>query len=137
MRDPNSIRTWHRIQDDGRLTEARLKTFNALCKRGPCTAQELVSFSGYQHAEKRLSELERQLVVVRLDPRTCTVTGETAATWDVIYDATPIQLEKPQITAAQRIALLEKAVQELQERVEVLETASSPRQHLGRQIPLF
>jgi hypothetical protein len=126
MRDPNSFRAWRRIQDDGRLTASRRRAFEALCRRGPCTAQELVRFSGYQHAEKRLSELERQGMVTRLESVTCSITGERAATWEVIPDATPIPLEKPTLTNAQRIAALEQAVEELQERVFQLEQKPPP-----------
>jgi hypothetical protein len=129
MRDPNSIRTWRRIQGDGRVTAARQRTFEALCRRGPCTAQELVMFSRYQHAEKRLSELERQGLVIRLESTTCSITGETAATWDVIEDATPIPLEKPTLATAQRIAALEEAVAELSERLERLEETGPPGPH--------
>lgn len=137
MRDPNSIRTWHRIQGDGRLTKSRHRTFEALCRRGPCTAQELVRFFGYDHAEKRLSELERQGVVIRLESRACSITGETAATWEVAPDAAPVPLERPRQTTAQRLAALEGLIEALEERIEALESAKAPPPEPPRQIPLF
>lgn len=112
-----SIRAWHKYKDDGRLTAARRRCLEGLCRHAPCTGQELVRAIGYPGAWKRLSELERQNVAVREGDKICSVTGERAAIWHVDAEAELIEYQKPEgsgkMTMQQRIQLLEAEVAQL------------------------
>lgn len=114
--NPNSIAVWHRIKEDGRLTAARLRAFQGLCIHGPCTAQELVR-AGYNGAWKRLSELEEQGVVQRLETRTCAVTGEGATVWEV-FDGELKPFKAKPSTIKARLNCLEARVAELEQLIE-------------------
>ena len=120
--NPYSIRAWHKFKDDGRLTAARRKAFEGLCRHAPCTGQELVRAIGYPGAWKRLNELERQQVVVREGSKVCSVTGERAAIWHVDPEAELIEYQKPEgsktLTLHQRIQVLEQTVEQLQRQLQ-------------------
>ena len=92
-----------------RLTAARRKAFEGLCRHAPCTGQELVRAIGYLGAWKRLNELERQQVVVR-EGLSVQSQGKSAI-WHVDPEAELIEYQKPEgsktLTLHQRIQVLE------------------------------
>lgn len=107
--DRNSVQAWRRVKNDGKLTEARRRALRGVVRFGPCTAQELVKATRYQHAEKRLSELERAGIVRRCEPRACAVTGETAWQWQI--NPEPVAITEPvRPSQTARIKALEAAV---------------------------
>ena len=131
--NPNSLKVWHRIKDDGRLTAARLRVFQGLCLHGPCTAQELVH-SGFSGAWKRLSELEEQGVVQRLESRDCYITGETATVWEVLDGELKKFKPKPSTMKA-RLDALEARVDELEHLMEQVLPSKPVQQTLNLVMP--
>ena len=81
-----SAATFHAIVSSGKLSAQRKLVFEMLQLHGPCTASELNKRAGDRlkgiQAWKRLSELRNMGIVAELNPRPCTVTGQTVIEWD-------------------------------------------------------
>ena len=69
---------------NGDVERARWAAMQLVVAHGPATGSELADFDDHhdsRHVGRRLSELERDGLIIRGDPRKCHVTGRNAATW--------------------------------------------------------
>lgn len=117
-----SPRKLHDVADRSGLSAAALRGVPLPTKRREalrwvelypdCTARELERRSGLRKINARLSELERQGVVVAAGVRTCSVTGEAATMWRATGNA-PHPLVRP-LTSRERIQQLEALAEKLE-----------------------
>lgn len=92
-----SIDAYRQIRDGGLLSLMRWQVYEVLYEHGPLTAREVGSYmrgAMKLNAWKRLSELERQRVVIDVGLRECSVTGHVVTLWDVSGEL-PIPLTAP------------------------------------------
>jgi hypothetical protein len=89
-----SLDAYRKLVESGKGSTRRWAAFETLYKHGPLTAAEVTHVAsqafGEGHYWKRLSELERMVVVQRVGNRKCSITGEPVELWDVI-DKDPAQ----------------------------------------------
>ena len=106
------------------LPGSRRKVFRHLMKQGPLTGRELNQHMNSQSAHKRLSELQRQGLIVDAGTRTCRVTGHESHAWNVIGEGPLLE-----VVAQGGVSSLPKAVQPtrsaLETRIRELEKALS------------
>ena len=101
------------------LPGSRQRVFRHLFRHGPSTGRELNEAMGSQSAHKRLSELERQGLIIDSGTRQCRVSGHDSHAWAVIGDGPLLD-----VIAAGGVSSLPKAAQptrrELQDEIERL-----------------
>lgn len=138
-----SIEAYHKIKDEGLLTEARFSVYDILFERGPMTAGELFQWSQRRHEGHtvvkgsicaRLTELRELGVAAEIGKRQCGLTGHTAIVWDVTERLPELLIERGP-SKDQQIEALEKENAMLKSRVQALERNLG----VGRnaELPLF
>lgn len=108
------------IEASGLLSKMRFEVYKALFALGPCTAQELVGQMGYDHAEKRLSELRDRGVVVEIGQGVCKETRHLAILWDVTANM-PVEPGRKKTSSQLKIERLEAENTTLRERLALME----------------
>lgn len=115
-----SLEVYHKIKDNGVLSERRMEVYNILFHHGPLTATECWEIvkqnrsDGKTHQNgitPRFSELLDMQAIYIVEERPCSITREKCISWDVT-NSLPVKLEKKP-TKEERIKELEKEVSEL------------------------
>jgi hypothetical protein len=123
-----SVQAYHKIKDEGLLSEARMVVYDILFHGGPLTAGEIFKLGQERlegHTEvkgsicARLTELRESGAVKEIGKKTCHVTGHNAILWDVTGQI-PEKIERKK-SKTQIIAELEFMVDALKGKVEELE----------------
>jgi hypothetical protein len=86
MTRTTSIQAYHKIKDEGLLSQRRWEVYDALFKHGPKTGGELFNICGgvvKGSVCARLTELRDLGVAYEQGTKTCDLTGQTAILWDV------------------------------------------------------
>lgn len=120
-----SIEAYHKIRDDGLLSERRWQVYDVLTEHGPMTGnQSILKFKEkYPHIGintgaimTRLSELRDRGVVKELGEVKCPISGHQVILWDVTKDlpANPPRKVSKLEAARARIKELEAKVDELE-----------------------
>lgn len=103
-----SIEVFHRIREEGLLSERRLEVYSSLFQHGPASANELFrkmhgSIRVSQAAiQPRLNELVAMGVASEVQIRPCRVTGNRVIEYDVTSKM-PKKLEKKEPTKLRRV----------------------------------
>lgn len=97
-----SIEAYHKIKDDGLLSERRWQVYSVLYKIGPATGGEVfkefkrqygITTPTNSNVTTRLGELREMEVAKELGTRVCSVSGQNVILWDVTKSL-PVKLEK-------------------------------------------
>ena len=94
-----SIEVFHRIKEDGLLSQRRLEVYSQLFQLGPCTANELfkktkgTSQVSQANIQPRLNELVALGVAREVGTRECQITGNRVLVYDVTAHL-PIKFDK-------------------------------------------
>jgi hypothetical protein len=83
----NSLTIYHWLLDNNILPKRRLQVYECLLHKGPLTRNEIcreLRFKGMvkPHYDKRLVEMERMGILLRVGERLCEVSGNTCDLWD-------------------------------------------------------
>ena len=84
---PTSALAGRDVETDGSARQHRAMCFNTVMQTPGLTAREIEDRLGIK-AHKRLPELRRAGMVRNGKPRTCTVSGKQARTWQPIHHNT-------------------------------------------------
>lgn len=95
-----SINTYHRIVDEGLLSQRRLQVYEILFHNGPLTGSQVArlvkskygSWSQSETIRNRLTELRDMKCVIELGEVKCPTNGNTVILWDVT-DSLPVKLD--------------------------------------------
>ena len=84
----NSLKIYRWLLDNSVLPKRRLQVYECLLYKGPLTRNEIcreLRFKGMvkPHYDKRLVEMERMGILLRLEERICSVSGNHCDLWDV------------------------------------------------------
>lgn len=99
-----SVKTYLKIKEEGLLSSARFRVYEALYQLKLATAKEIDQFLGTSGMWKRCSELRDRGVAMEVGERVCKVSGQTVTVWGLV-DQLPQEL--PTYTYAIDIAVLQ------------------------------
>lgn len=103
MSRQTSIETYHKIKEEGLLSQRRWQIYDILFHNGPMTAGEIFDYGLrkfiWSRAVKggicaRLTELRQLGVAVELEPRECKVSGQVTILWE-LNNKLPVKWDKP------------------------------------------
>ena len=91
----NSAQAYHKIKDEGLLTERRFQVYESLYAHGPMTRNEVARKVGQlpSAVSARLSELVDRQVVSKVDDVACPLSGHTVALYNITENL-PVEPKK-------------------------------------------
>ena len=130
---PNSLLAYRQIEAEGLLSRMRLVAYQALFNHGPFTRSELDDHCKgpgevNPSYHKRLTELERLGVAVRVRVRPCRITGRECDEWDVT-ESLPVEPPEPDSETLTGDA---KAISEIKRAIPEKRRSPELRDLLGR-----
>jgi hypothetical protein len=102
-----SIDCYNQIKSEGLLSKMRLKVYEAILRKAPCTSGEAFATmttkeNQISQSRARFTELRELGVIYEVRNRKCTITGMNVIEWD-LTDKLPINVKKNNKTKKQRI----------------------------------
>ena len=101
-----SIDCYNKIKSEGLLSKMRLKVYEAILRKAPCTSGEAFATmttkeNQISQSRPRFTELRELGVIYEVQNRKCTITGRTSIEWD-LTDRLPVNLKKTNNTKKNR-----------------------------------
>tara|TARA_R110000822_G_scaffold155766_2_gene295565 strand:+ start:864 stop:1307 length:444 start_codon:yes stop_codon:yes gene_type:complete len=102
-----SIDCYNKIKSEGLLSKMRLKVYEAILRKAPCTSGEAFSTmttkeNQISQSRARFTELRELGVIYEVRNRKCSITGRTSIEWD-LTDRLPVNVKKTNKTKKQKI----------------------------------
>jgi hypothetical protein len=102
-----SIDCYNQIKSEGLLSKMRLKVYEAILRKAPCTSGEAFATmttkeNQISQSRARFTELRELGVIYEVRNRKCTITGMNVIEWD-LTDKLPIKVKNTNKTKKQRI----------------------------------
>ena len=98
-----SIDCYNKIKSEGLLSKMRLKVYEAILRKAPCTASEVFNEKNLKTNQSgRFTELRDLGVIYEKGERLCSVTGRNVIEWD-LTDRLPVNVKKSNKTKKNKI----------------------------------
>ena len=102
-----SIDCYNKIKSEGLLSKMRLKVYEAILKKAPCTSGEAFATmttkeNQISQSRARFTELRDLGVIYEVRNRRCTITGVNVIEWD-LTDRLPVNIKKTKKTKKQKV----------------------------------
>ena len=101
-----SIDCYNKIKQEGLLSNMRLKVYEAILRKAPCTSGEAFAImttkeNQISQSRARFTELRELGVIYEVQNRKCTITGMNVIEWD-LTDRLPVNMKKTNKTKKHR-----------------------------------
>ena len=101
-----SIDCYNKIKQEGLLSNMRLKVYEAILRKAPCTSGEAFAImttkeNQISQSRARFTELRELGVIYEVQNRKCTITGMNVIEWD-LTDRLPVNIKKTNKTKKHR-----------------------------------
>ena len=102
-----SIDCYNKIKSEGLLSKMRLKVYEAILRKAPCTSGEAFATmttkeNQISQSRARFTELRELGVIYEVQNRKCSITGMSVIEWD-LTDRLPIKIKSSNKTKKQRV----------------------------------
>ena len=102
-----SIDCFNQIKSEGLLSKMRLKVYEAILRKAPCTSGEAFATmttkeNQISQSRARFTELRELGVIYEVQNRKCSITGMSVIEWD-LTDRLPIKIKSSNKTKKQRV----------------------------------
>ena len=102
-----SIDCYNKIKEEGLLSKMRLKVYEAILRKAPCTSGEAFATmttkeNQISQSRARFTELRELGVIYEVRNRKCTITSMNVIEWD-LTDRLPLNVKNTNKTKKQRI----------------------------------
>jgi DNA-binding Lrp family transcriptional regulator len=136
----NSLAAWRSINEDGRLSRARLDVYNCIATNGPLTQNKIDRLLHSTSAHKRVSELVERGVVKGVGDTVDPATNETNTLWDVtenlpVEPTTHVSSPTPIVSGdAKALQEIEAAIPKVRQSAELRSLIQRVRDSFGKQL---
>jgi hypothetical protein len=112
-----SIDCYRQIKSEGLLSKMRLKVYEAILRKAPCTSGEAFATmttkeNQISQSRARFTELRELGVIYEVQNRKCTITGMNVIEWD-LTDRLPVNIKNTNKTKKQRLDAALNSLREL------------------------
>ena len=102
-----SIDCYNKIKSEGLLSKMRLKVYEAILRKAPCTSGEAFATmttkeNQISQSRARFTELRELGVIYEVQNRKCSITGMSVIEWD-LTDRLPIKIKSSNTTKKNRV----------------------------------
>ena len=102
-----SLDCFNQIKTEGLLSKMRLKVYEAILRKAPCTSGEAFATittkeNQISQSRARFTELRELGVIYEVQNRKCTITGMNVIEWD-LTDRLPVTLKNTNKTKKQKV----------------------------------